>query len=191
MADHEIEELLAYHKFETKEDLKNHVDKTNKKIHHYELQQYEEENYTEKESEKIARWRKELAILMHQSKKELNKKVRSEIILDLEAKNKLKELESTVKIANVVDIKASTNIQKLDRSTIVLKKLGFTSNELQQKIDIARKNKRASNEKTLNEDKMIILGFVIFIITCLIIIVDKFGGFKFVLRIVTTRDEYL
>lgn len=144
-----------------------------KKIHRYEMHLYNENRYTPDKIELIEKWRKHFRCQVQKLKEESESRP-----LERKYKSDSNELEETVQLVARQILKAEHNKADLENSTVKLKSLNISSKELQKEIDATR---RSINMRRLQEKKEIYLikiGFLVLIIVCIFIVLDKFGGRK-------------
>lgn len=141
-----------------------------KKIHNYELHLYNLNKYNPTKAKQIQAWRQQFRLQLQ--KYNDNNKTQTRKIVSKEDSD---ELEETVQLMARQVLKAENNKNELVKSTVKLKSLNVSSKDLKMEID---KTRKSINVRRMNEQKEIFLvrvGFIVFLLVCMFIILDKFG----------------
>ena len=157
-----IEKSLEKDEFATQNELKSFITDLQSKITVYEKKLYEEDAITSENLKKIKTWRSKILQII-KSNKELPE---TETIQEKDGLDTLKLLNRQIELAD-------TNQKILDKSTLKILSLDYSSSELENMIQETTKKFEKSINKEKQEDRRLILVFILFIGICLSIIFDK------------------
>ena len=157
-----IEKSLEKDEFATQNELKSFITDLQSKITVYEKKFYEEDAITSENLKKIKTWRSKILQII-KSNKELPE---TETIQEKDGLDTLKLLNRQIELAD-------TNQKILDKSTLKILSLDYSSSELENMIQETTKKFEKSINKEKQEDRRLILVFILFIGICLSIIFDK------------------
>ena len=160
--DKHIEQALERTEFNTQGELDSFIKETQVKIAKYEKLLYLEDGFDKEKLEKVKKWRVKLFRPAKQNK-ELPVK---------EDKEEKEGLEALKMLNRQVDL-ADKNQKILNKSTLKVLSLNYSSKELENAIVETSKMIEKSMSKEKQEERRMILMFLVFIGVCLVILLDK------------------